>query len=219
MPSSVHRHDRVERRLEHRAQSRLARSHLLFGPAAFHELPDLAAQRTHRRQQAFVGLAQLAREELHDAHDAARAAKGEAEPGVESAATSRVRSREVGVLGCVDHPRGFSACEHASGKPLARPERERLAERLKLLRARSGVPGSDAAQTVFRGVELPYRSELPAERPPDRLQGGLVDLDRRFRFREDPGDGMLDAAKLARVGDRPAIRRRSRHGLERRYTR
>ena len=81
------------------------------------------------------------------------------------------------------------------------------------------MPGSDAAQTVFRGVELPYGSELPAQRAPNRLQGGLVDLDRPVRFREDPGDGMLDAAKLARVGDRPAIRRRSHHGLERRITR
>jgi hypothetical protein len=30
---------------------------------------------------------------------------------------------------------------------------------------------------------------------------------------------MLDTAELAWVGDRPAIRRRSRHDLERRYTR
>jgi hypothetical protein len=215
----VHRHDRVEGRLEHGAQARLARTDLLLDAAACHELADLASQSTHRRQQAFVGLAQLPGEELHDADHATRAAQGEREAGMEPAATSRFRAREVGVLGRVHHPRRLSVCEHAPGKPFARPEHERFAERQELLRRHAGVPGSHAAQALLGGVELPDGAEPPAERATDRLQGRLVDLDRPFRFREDPGDSMLDTAELAWVGDRPAIRRRSRHDLERRYTR
>jgi hypothetical protein len=48
-------------------------------------------------------------------------------------------------------------------------------------------------QAAVVGVDLPDRSELPAERPPDRVQRGFVDLDRPLGFGEDPSDGMLHA--------------------------
>jgi hypothetical protein len=130
---------------------------------------------------------------------------------MESATTSRFGAREVGVRGRVNHPRGLSAFEHAPWQTFAGPERKRFAQRLEFLRACAGVPGSDAVQVAFRGVELPDGAQLPTQRSADRLQRRLVDLDGPFPFSEDPGDPMLDAAQIALLGDRPAIRRRSRH--------
>ena len=86
------------------------------------ELADLAAEHVHRREQLLVRLAQLAREELHDADDAARAAQREAEGGVQPAAARRVRAREVRVLGRVDDPRRLARLP-ARGREAPRPAR------------------------------------------------------------------------------------------------
>ena len=215
----VHRDDRVERRLEHRPQPRLAGSHLLLRPSPRDELPDLAAERGHRREQVLVGLAQVAGEELHHPDHAPRAAQREAEAGVQPGPARRRRAREVGVLRSVDEPGRLAARQHPPREPLAGAERQRLAELLELVRPLARPPGAHAAQATGLGVQLPDRAEPPAERASDRLQGGLVDLDRAFGFREDPSDGMLNAPGVARIGDRLAVRARLAHGLKRPYTR
>ena len=71
-PPVIHRHDCVERSLEHRPEARLAASNLFFGVAPRDELTDLAAEHTHHLQEPFIRLPQLVREELHHAHDPAR---------------------------------------------------------------------------------------------------------------------------------------------------
>ena len=121
--------------------------------------------------------------------------------------------------GRVDDPRRLAADQHAAGQPLAGRQRERRAQRLELAGALAGVPGAHAAQAPVPRVDLPRRAQLPAQRLADRLQRGLVDLDRLLGFRDDPRDGMLDAPEVTRIGDRPAVRPRRSHDLKRRYTR
>ena len=101
---------------------------------------------------------------------------------------------------------GSPLTQDAAGEPLAGRQRERRAERLELAGALAGVPRAHAAQAPVARVDLPRRSQLPLERLADRLQGGVVDLDRLLGFRDDPGDGMLDAPEVTRIGDRPAVR-------------
>ena len=60
VPAVIHRHDRVERRLQHRPQARLAGTHLFLGMPSRDELTDFAAQRAHRPEQLLVRLARLA---------------------------------------------------------------------------------------------------------------------------------------------------------------
>ena len=69
---------------------------------------------------------------------------------------------------------------------------------------RSPAARSHAAQPPVAG-STPRRRRPPAERAPDRLQRGLVDLDRPLGFRQDPRDGVLDAPEVARIGDRPPV--------------
>jgi hypothetical protein len=78
-PSVIHRHDCVEGRLEHRPESRLAGMHSLFCVTSCDELPDLTAEPAHRLEQALVGLAQLSREELHNANHPSGTEEREAE--------------------------------------------------------------------------------------------------------------------------------------------
>ena len=113
----IHRHDRIERRLEHRTKPRLAGVDGLFGVSPHDELPDLAAELAHRREQPLVRLAQLLREELHHPHDAPRAVQREAEGRVQAAPPGDVGPRKVRVLGSVNHPFGLTGEEHLAGQP------------------------------------------------------------------------------------------------------
>ena len=214
----IHRHDRVERRLEHRPQPRLARAHLRLGMAARDELADLAAEHAHRVEQPLVRLAQLAREELHHADDPARAPQREAERGVQARAARGVGAREVRRPRA--RPRSRPARRRRArgpGRPSPGSSVDPLAERLELGRALAGVPGADAAQPPVVGLGLPDGAELPAERAADRLERRGVDLDRALGFREDPRDLVLDALQVARVGGRAPARRKSPMS-RRRYT-
>jgi hypothetical protein len=65
----------------------------------------------------------------------------------------------------------------------------------------TGVPRADAPQATGIAIDLPDRAELPAERLADRLQNGGVHLDRGVLFREDPGDRVLHALEVTRVGE------------------
>lgn len=59
-PVVPHGNDRVKRRLEHCTQTRLAGPHSVLCLSSRNELPHLAADDTHRLEESFVGLAQLA---------------------------------------------------------------------------------------------------------------------------------------------------------------
>jgi hypothetical protein len=139
---------------------------LVLDAPACHELADLASESAHRRQQALVGLVRLFREELHDTDHAARTAQREAERGVKPAPTRRGRAREVGIVGCVHHPRGLAAGEETAGQSFAGAQREGLAQALELRCRHAGVPRAHAPQPAARGVELPDRSQLPAQARP-----------------------------------------------------
>jgi hypothetical protein len=197
----VDRHDGVERRLEGRAQARLARSHLRLGLPPRDELAHLAAEHAHRLEDALVRPAELAREELHDADDTARAQQRKAERRVQAGPPRRVRARKVPVVGGVDDPARPAGDEHAPRQPLARPERQPLAQRLELGRALACVPRADAAQPAILASDLPHCAQLPAEGAPDRLERRRVDLDRSLRFRKDLRDVVLDALEALRVND------------------
>ena len=197
----IHRDDSVKRSLEHRAQPRLARAHLGLRVAPHDELADLAADHGHRLEQLRIGLAELAREELHCADDAAQAEQRKAERRLEPCTPRDVRAREVAILRRVDDPAGVSGDEQPARQPLARLERHSLAQRLELRSAVARVPRAHAAKAAVVRPDLPHRAELPAERPADRVERGLVGLDRRFRLREDLSDVVLDALQGLRVND------------------
>ena len=63
------------------------------------------------------------------------------------------------------------------------------------------MPGAYATQTIVLASDFPDRAELPAQRAAEHLEHSRVDLDRAVHFGEDPGDGMLDALEIARVGE------------------
>ena len=171
-PRVIHRDHGVERGLEHRARaatrSRAPRPRR--GGARRTARPGCRSTRIVS-SSCVVGLAQLAREELHHA-DARRAgcAAGSRTPRAGRRAARRPRAGSS-VLGRVDDPR--SARRDAStrpGRPSPAREREPLAQRLELGRAVAGVPRADAAQPLVVGPDLPDRAELPAERAADRLE-------------------------------------------------
>jgi hypothetical protein len=159
----VHRHDRVERRLQDRAQARLARANLLLRVPARDELADLAAESAHRLEQPLVGLAKLPREELHHADDPPGAAQREPERRVEAGASRSIGARKVPVGRRVRHPHRLAAQQHPSGKAVARREDDPLAERRELRRTIARRPGARAAQRPLVGPHLPHRPELPPE--------------------------------------------------------
>ena len=197
----IHHDDGVERGLEHRPQPRLARAHLGLGVPPHDELTDLAADHAHRLEQASVGLAQVAREELHHADDTARAEERKAERRLEPGAAGGIRAREVAILRRVDDPARPAGHEQPPREPFARAERHPLAERLELRGAVAAVPRAHAAKAAVVRPDLPHGAELPAERPADHLERSLVGLDRRFCLREDLSDVVLDALQGWRVND------------------
>src|SRR4029450_4191046 len=91
-------------------------------------------------------------------------------------------------------PRGARRIRPRSGSTAGAPPA------LQPRRPPAAVPGADAAEPLGLGVDLPDRAELPPELFADRLKHGGVDLDRVVLFREDPGDRVLDALKITRLG-------------------
>src|SRR4051794_11076310 len=90
----VHRDHGVERGVEHRAHSRLARTNSRLRMPSRHELPDVAPEDAHRVENPLIRRAQLAGEELHHADDPARARERESEGGVKPRAAGGVRAWE-----------------------------------------------------------------------------------------------------------------------------
>src|SRR5262249_23322826 len=152
-----------------------------------------------RLEQALVGLARLAREELHQADDAPWAPQREPEGRVQALTTCGGCAREVLVVRGLGDPGRTTGLEQAAREAFTRSVCAPLRERLELRRARARMPRGDAAQAAVDGADLPDRTELPAQGAPDRLERGSVDLDRPFLFGEDLRDVVLDALQAMRV--------------------
>ena len=166
-PALIHRDHGVERRLEHRAEPRLARAHLRLGVASRDELSDLAAEHAHRLEHLRIGLARLAREELHHADDArAGCAAGTRTPRAGPARRAASARGKFRVRGRVDDPGRLARLEHAAGKPFAGLEREPLAQRLEVRRARR--PRATCSTHRKRASSGPASQTAPSSQPSAR---------------------------------------------------
>ena len=168
----VHRHDRVERRLEHRPHARLAGAHLGLGAAPRDELADLAADHVHRREQLLVGLAR-ARVRRARSRRARRAGSATGTPNAAWRPLRRAASArgKFASSGASIIQAASPVCEHAARQALAARERDPLAERLELVRAVARVPRADAAKPIVVRRRPPRHapSSHPSELP-DRLE-------------------------------------------------
>jgi DNA-binding NarL/FixJ family response regulator len=175
--------------------------HGLLGVTPRDELPHLAAELPHGREQALVGRTQLAREELHDPDHTAGAEEREAKRRVQSGTSGSCGTREIPVLRRVDDPNRFARDEYPAGKSFSGGEGNPIAKRLEFGGAVSCVPDPEAAQAIVGRPYLPDRTKLPPERDPDDLESRRVDLDRPIGFREDTGDRVLHALEVAGVSE------------------
>ena len=148
----------VARHLEERAE-------LALGALPLHELPDLAAHGREQVEQALVGLAHVAAEELEHAEHVAAEHDREAEGAVQPLARRHGRAREVGVARDVLDP----------GRPAAFPDPSRQSDPARERRAsRDGVElgqGDRAAGARSRGSGSRPARGRPSRRRRDRRRG------------------------------------------------
>src|SRR6185503_9269146 len=112
---------------------------LLVRPAPFEELADLAANGGEDAEQLFLGLPDLAAEELEHAVDLAAEEDRKAECRVEIATFRDRRAREVRVARDVGDPRRCPARPHAAREADAPGEGRRAARGFERLELRSRV--------------------------------------------------------------------------------
>ena len=125
----VHRDDRVERRLEHRTQSRLAGSHLLLRLASRDELarPGCRARASWRAGARPARAARRRRTPSPRPHPERCAAGSRSRRAGRSGAPRRARGK-LASAGGIDEPGGLAARQHPPRKALAGPSVDPLAE-------------------------------------------------------------------------------------------
>ena len=187
------------------------------------ELPDLAAERVHRRQQPLVGLAQLARRRTPSRRRRrAGCAAGSRTPACRPPRRAASARGKFASSGASTIHAGSPLDEHAArAAPRPAPSVSALAERLELAGAPSPrVPGAHAAQAAVVRVDLPDGAELPAERAADRLERGRRRPRQAARFPRGSARPRAPRAARSRASATvPAVRPRRCHDLKRRYTR
>ena len=140
-------------------------------PAAFDELPDLAADGGHHPQDLLVGLLDALAQELNDAEDFPPEQDGEGEGGVQAGRGSRVLAEEVLVLHHVRHPQRFAGRPDPARQPLAEGEGLLPAGRQEPGRVgRGGVPGLNQAQGFALRVRHPGRGPGPPHARANRFE-------------------------------------------------
>jgi hypothetical protein len=163
-PPVVDGDDAVQGGLEDGRLARFALAHRLLGLLAPDELPDLAADGGHHRQQLVVRLLQRAVEELDHAEHLAAAPDREAEGAVQADPGRGRGPGEVGVRQHVRDPGGRAAGPDPAGQPDPGPEAgppAHVREGGQLQPRR--MPQVHAAEQPGRPVHAPQTAQRPAQ--------------------------------------------------------